>query len=100
MQRRHVLIAPIGVLLLPAAHAHHGWSSFDQGRPIYLEGSARKKLRQEFLAHLPSGCDASERWLVWEFRLPRERPRMLQTAAKITSAIQEVLVPNTPDDVR
>lgn len=23
-----------------AALAHHGWSSFDQGRPIYLEGKA------------------------------------------------------------
>lgn len=23
-----------------AAMAHHGWSSFDQGRPIYLEGKA------------------------------------------------------------
>ena len=21
-----------------AAHAHHGWSSFDQNRPVYLEG--------------------------------------------------------------
>lgn len=30
-------------LLLPfAARAHHGWSSFDQGRPIYLEGKAAK----------------------------------------------------------
>jgi hypothetical protein len=25
---------------LPAARAHHGWSSFDQERPIYLEGRA------------------------------------------------------------
>jgi hypothetical protein len=26
--------------VLPPAFAHHGWSSFDQGRPIYLEGRA------------------------------------------------------------
>jgi hypothetical protein len=26
--------------VLPPALAHHGWSSFDQGRPIYLEGRA------------------------------------------------------------
>lgn len=25
---------------MPAAWAHHGWSSFDQERPIYLEGRA------------------------------------------------------------
>ncbi|KRB28849.1 DUF6152 family protein [Acidovorax sp. Root70] len=40
LQRRHVLIAasalPLGV------HAHHGWSSFDADRPLYLEGSVRK----------------------------------------------------------
>lgn len=24
------------------AHAHHGWSSFDQNRPLYLEGVARQ----------------------------------------------------------
>ena len=27
---------------MPAAYAHHGWSSFDQDRPLYLEGVARK----------------------------------------------------------
>ncbi len=44
MQRRH-LIATAGLLVLPVsqlARAHHGWSSFDQGRPIYLEGQAAK----------------------------------------------------------
>jgi hypothetical protein len=39
MQRRHFLLAA-GAGLAPAAWAHHGWSSFDQGRPIYLEGRA------------------------------------------------------------
>jgi len=41
VQRRLVLAAPLAVWL-PAAHAHHGWSSFDQSRPIYLEGKAGK----------------------------------------------------------
>lgn len=43
MQRRDFLctgaalgLAGIGM----GAHAHHGWSSFDQNRPIYLEGRA------------------------------------------------------------
>jgi hypothetical protein len=38
MHRRPLILA---ALALPfAARAHHGWSSFDQGRPIYLEGRA------------------------------------------------------------
>ncbi len=40
MQRRTLIAA---ALVAPmAARAHHGWSSFDQGRPIYLEGKATK----------------------------------------------------------
>jgi hypothetical protein len=43
MQRR-VFIAALGTAagLPPAALAHHGWSSFDQSRPIYLEGQVGK----------------------------------------------------------
>lgn len=38
MRRRRLVLS---LALLPlAARAHHGWSSFDQGRPIYLEGRA------------------------------------------------------------
>jgi len=40
MQRRILLAAP-WLASLPA-WAHHGWSSFDQNRPIYLEGKASK----------------------------------------------------------
>ena len=36
MQRRTVLLAAAAAPL--AAAAHHGWSSFDQDRPVYLEG--------------------------------------------------------------
>lgn len=39
MQRRPLLIATVGGLVSPA-FAHHGWSSFDTSRPIYLEGKA------------------------------------------------------------
>ena len=55
MQRRHLLLTtatlPLGTITLgtlatmsfsPLAQAHHGWSSFDQDRPVYLEGKARK----------------------------------------------------------
>ena len=40
MQRRSLLAAVLAAPL--AARAHHGWSSFDQGRPIWLEGKAAK----------------------------------------------------------
>lgn len=39
---RRTLMLGAGVLLVLPARAHHGWSSFDQGRPIYLEGRAAK----------------------------------------------------------
>jgi Family of unknown function (DUF6152) len=45
MQRRPFILTSLALPLAgPAglAHAHHGWSSFDQDRPIYLEGKARK----------------------------------------------------------
>jgi hypothetical protein len=38
MKRRTLVLAAAGVPGL--ALAHHGWSSFDQDRPIYLEGRA------------------------------------------------------------
>ena len=41
MDRRSFILAGGAAMLLPAS-AHHGWSSFDQERPIYLEGRAAK----------------------------------------------------------
>ncbi len=41
MNRRHVL-AGTALLALRPAWAHHGWSSFDQARPLYLDGRAAK----------------------------------------------------------
>lgn len=41
MQRRHFLAVTGAAWGLPAL-AHHGWSSFDQDRPIYLEGKVLK----------------------------------------------------------
>ncbi len=40
LNRRHVVSLPL-LTTLPA-RAHHGWSSFDQTRPLYLEGKALK----------------------------------------------------------
>ncbi len=39
MDRRTVLSAT-ALLGSPSAFAHHGWSSFDQNRPLWLEGKA------------------------------------------------------------
>ncbi len=38
MHRRTLMAASLGLPLL--AQAHHGWSSFDQSRPLWLEGRA------------------------------------------------------------
>lgn len=43
LNRRTLVAAPAALALLGlarVARAHHGWSSFDQARPIYLEGTA------------------------------------------------------------
>jgi hypothetical protein len=57
MQRRPFLVASGALLALPTS-AHHGWSSFDQNRPIYLEGKARKVVWRnphvEFELELPA----------------------------------------------
>jgi Family of unknown function (DUF6152) len=42
MHRRHLIVGGASALLASRAFAHHGWSSFDQDRPIYLEGKAVK----------------------------------------------------------
>ena len=39
LQRRHLLVVAAAQPL--GARAHHGWSSFDPDRPLYLEGTAR-----------------------------------------------------------
>lgn len=39
---RRTLLGTSTLILVPPAFAHHGCSSFDQGRPIYLEGRVVK----------------------------------------------------------
>lgn len=57
LQRRHLLLAATALPL--GAHAHHGWSSFDPERPLYLEGTVRKVRWQnphaELELELPAG---------------------------------------------
>ena len=42
MQRRLILLAGASSVVSVPALAHHGWSSFDADRPLYLEGRAVK----------------------------------------------------------
>ncbi len=57
MMRRRLLLT--AATLAAPAWAHHGWSSFDQARPIFLEGTARKVAwrnpHAELTLELPAG---------------------------------------------
>lgn len=70
MQRRE-FVQWAGVLgwggVATGALAHHGWSSFDQGRPIYLEGKA-----------------ANVRWRNPHVELALELPENLRVPADLT----------------
>ncbi|HSI58969.1 MAG TPA: DUF6152 family protein [Ideonella sp.] len=74
MHRRSFAAAAGSTLLAPLAipaWAHHGWSSFDQERPIYLEGKAAKvmwrnphaELELELTAPLALPADLKQRVL-------------------------------------
>ena len=85
MQRRTLITAPLA-LALPA-WAHHGWSSFDQGRPIYLEGKAAKvawrnphaELELELIANLKLPADLASRPLPAQ-TAPVDGPALLKAA--------------------
>ena len=55
MQRRDVIKTSLCLPAIAApffAYAHHGWSSFDQERPLYLEGKVVKVMWQNPHAEL------------------------------------------------
>jgi hypothetical protein len=41
MNRRQFVLTLPALSLAPAALAHHGWSSFDESKPLYLEGKVK-----------------------------------------------------------
>jgi hypothetical protein len=60
MKRRTLVMATASLpLAAPVAWAHHGWSSFDQERPIYLEGKVVRARWQnphaELVIEVPAG---------------------------------------------
>lgn len=42
MPRRAFVATPLAFIVAGPAWSHHGWSSFDQDRPLYIEGRAVK----------------------------------------------------------
>jgi Family of unknown function (DUF6152) len=90
MQRRTTLQL-IAATTLPAAwhaQAHHGWSSFDLDRPIYLEGKAAKvkwqnphtELMLELTPGLKIPADLASRSIPAQ-TAPVDAPALLQKAA-------------------
>ncbi len=71
MQRRTVMSLVLLPGLLPLARAHHGWSSFDQDRPLYLQGRVQSvrwqnphaELMLELPASLSLPADLAQRTL-------------------------------------
>ena len=89
MKRRHIVIAAASLpLASPVAWAHHGWSSFDQDRPIYLEGTVARVRWQnphaELMLDVPSGlkvpADLAKRTLPGQ-SAPVDGPGLLARAA-------------------
>jgi len=99
MRRRDLLNSSVALSatgLLPAAWAHHGWSSFDQDRPIYLEGRVVKSLWQNPHAELEIDLPAG-------LKLPpdlAQRALPVQTAAIDGKALLAKAVLPTRKDTR
>jgi hypothetical protein len=98
VRRRHLavgLAAGAGLWLvgMPAARAHHGWSSFDLNRPIWLSGKARRvawrnphtELELEVDAGLKVPADLAQRRLPSQVAMV-DGPRLLGSAQVPTRA--------------
>lgn len=98
MQRRQFLLQSLAVSLPlaaanPLVHAHHGWSSFDQNRPIYLAGKAVKVAWKNPHAELELEIGA-------DLKLPpdlAQRKLPAQTAPVDASLLAKSTLPKRPD---
>ncbi|MGZ9057989.1 MAG: DUF6152 family protein, partial [Burkholderiaceae bacterium] len=59
MKRRYFVHLAIGVLLAAPVLAHHGWSSFDQDKPLYLSGTLTEVRWQNPHAEVKLRVDAT-----------------------------------------
>ena len=103
MQRRTFLVGGTALLPLSTALAHHGWSSFDQTRPIWLEGKAAKvnwrnphaELELELPAQPALPADLASRALPAQ-SAPVDGPALLRAAVLPTRADRRWLVELAP----
>lgn len=95
LTRRHLLLAPLALAVAPAlVRAHHGWSSFDQNRPVYLEGSVTRSVWRNPHAELDLELPAT-------LRLPADlaaRPVPAQSARVDGAALLKAAVLPTRAD--
>ncbi len=61
IRRRHFILAALALAASPGL-AHHGWSSFDQDKPLYLAGTVKsvswRNPHAEFVLTVPAGLTA------------------------------------------
>jgi hypothetical protein len=97
MNRRDCLALGVGLCWVSGAtRAHHGWSSFDQDRPIYLSGRARDVRWRNPHAELVLEIDQP-------LSLPKDlanRKAPAQTAGVDGSALFRKAAPPTRSDTR
>ena len=102
MQRR-ILLAGGALIALRPAFAHHGWSSFDQSRPIYLEGRAAsvawRNPHAELVLELPADfrlpADLATRTLPPQ-AAPVDGPALLKAAQRPTRTVRRWTVELAP----
>ncbi len=103
MQRRHFTFTAAALACMPDAMAHHGWSSFDQTRPIYLEGQTGKvmwrnphaEFELEVAADLKLPADLATRPLPAQ-SAPVDGPALLKAAQLPTRKDRRWLVELAP----
>lgn len=103
MQRRTFIAGSAMLLPLFPALAHHGWSSFDQTRPIWLEGRAAKvnwrnphaELELDLPAQPSLPADLPSRTLPAQ-SAPVDGPALLRTAVLPTRPDRRWLVELAP----
>jgi hypothetical protein len=103
MQRRTFIAGSAALLPLSTALAHHGWSSFDQTRPIWLDGRAAKvnwrnphaELELELPAQPALPADLASRALPAQ-SAPVDGPALLRAAVLPTRPDRRWLVELAP----
>ncbi|HZA96674.1 MAG TPA: DUF6152 family protein [Burkholderiaceae bacterium] len=60
MNRRHFVQLTLGALFAAPVLAHHGWSSFDQDKPLYLSGTLTQVRWQNPHAEVMLRVDATK----------------------------------------